>query len=717
MPSLLSGSTLRKGGSQTFIKLSEAQPQLPETPSHTTGYTLDTSGKLVTTYRSSLGNIQFTSGTMYSNVPDQNIQIIGTGTSTVIVSGAMANTSTFTGVLIVQGGIGIQDGLWAGKDIHVNGLTIGQGWEGQNNIVIQGDASPQLGEALNGQESIAIGWDTLKGISTSYKSIAMGRYALSSGTGLLQNIAIGDSSLKMIGVYHKLFRANITSVALNPVIITAPNHGVRTGDAIVISDVIGTVELNNNTYYANTLTSDTIALYLDINLNTPELGTMFSSYVNGGTVSLATVYDSNIGIGTDSAKNLVNGQKNFFLGHGLAVNWTTGSYNFIVGHEVANNMTRGNGNIAIVGDNLVDGVDNQISIGSTIYYNGGGYLQLNADTGVGLDTLSTGTGSGALVVYGGVGISDNMFVGGVVNLISTHGSNFQGDGALLVAGGASIAENLRIGQDLFVTRDTTISRELNVTGQGSVNLAPVAADVILSPVLGGKVQITSSVPGSMDSIIIGRTTPEDGYFTNLYVSNIVTATTFYGNLVGVATTATNLQGGDTGSIPYQTTAGNTAFIGIGPMDTVLVSNGTTATWNNIGALSAGQAQTATNAENIFVNAVAPHQSYYIGLTEVINDYSLVDSDSAMTYVTTDTNTSSYFVTGTNLLNVPGSIYSVDGNSDEGNLVYSPKITISNVPPTTSTNRVGDVWVDTDTLAYNQWIYDGTSKFWLQITQL
>ena len=136
MPSLLSGSALRTGGSQTYIKLSTAQPQLPPSPTTSTGYTIITDSKLVTSYASSLGNIQFTSGTIYSNLPDQNINIIGTDSSVVIVSGGTPNFSTNTGALQVIGGIGISDGLYAGSDIHVNDLVIGQGYEGQNNIII-----------------------------------------------------------------------------------------------------------------------------------------------------------------------------------------------------------------------------------------------------------------------------------------------------------------------------------------------------------------------------------------------------------------------------------------------------------------------------------------------------------------------------------------------------------------------------------------------------
>jgi hypothetical protein len=248
-----------------------------------------------------------------------------------------------------------------------------------------------------------------------------------------------------------------------------------------------------------------------------------------------------------------------------------------------------------------------------------------------------------------------------------------------------------------------------------VTLSPASADVIIQPTLGGKVTIQSSIDGSLDRMIIGKDNPRDAFFNDVYVENNVTATTFFGNLVGVATTATNIQGGARGSVPYQTTSGVTTLLPIGTADQVLVSDGETPIWNSIGALSAGTAQTATNSDNVFINDVSPLQSYYLGLTDAIVDYSPIRSDVALTYVTEST--SSYFTSGTNTLNVPGNIYSNAGNADEDYLLYTPRVTVGVQAPTTSTNRVGDYWIDLTSLAQYQWINDGGDRFWLQIAQL
>jgi len=693
MPSLLSGSLKNTSSPTGFALPTKVQYQLGPTPTTSTGYTLIANSGSQAQYVSSLGNLQFSSGTIYSNLPYQNINIIGTGTSTVIISGGTPNFSTNTGALQIIGGIGISDGLYAGADIHVNNLTIGQGYQGQNNIIIEGTATPQLNYGRNGQNSVAIGYTTLKQINNSISSIAIGRYALSTGSYSAYNIAIGDSALKELGTVQTVFVATVTNVVNStPIVVTSPNHGLTTASHIAFTGVVGENDLNynesiDNSFYAKIVDANTIELYTDIDLITPQSGTFYDTYVSGGIIDTLVDHDNNIAIGTNAGVNLFNGSQNFFLGNNIATNFTTGSYNFFVGHEVANNMTSGNANISIGGDNLVDGQDNQINIGSVFYYNGLGYLQLNADTGLGIGTSSTGTMSGSLTVLGGVGISDNIYVGSSVDVGSylNVGSTGTFAGDVIVDGGLTV----------------------NV-GNKDVILSPVGGSVLLSPTFGGNVVIEPSntvtlnpgFTGNIDNMIIGLSTAtrQDGYFLNLYANN------FYGSI----TTATNLAGGATGSIPYQSNAGNTVFIPIGSADTVLTSNGTTATWKTINQI----ANTSSQAVNVYINPISTSTKYYLSLTTGTDAYSTIEDDTSLSYVVTASNTSSYFVTGTNALNVPGSIYSMEGGEQENYLLYTPRVVVGPNPPPIP--RVGDFWIDSSANAQYQYIQDGANRFWLQI---
>lgn len=390
MAKLLSGSTLRKGGSGDFLDLAGAQPQLPASPTTSTGFTVVTDSVLRTTYRSSLGNLEFNLGEVWSNIPNRNITLTGTGTGIVLVSRDTQAVSIDTGALVVTGGVGVGGSLWTRDDINVNGLTIGRGYSspGVDNIVIQGIATETDPDITNPQGNIAVGYNALQGISSGYKNIAIGSHALSSGTLLSNSIAIGDSALQEIGKIQSLPMGNITNITRDtPMVITAPNHNIANGTEVVILNT-NVLEFNEVVYYAKRLTNDTVALYIDDILFEPVDGAEYSLYTNGGIISRVLKINNNIAFGNNSGINLYDGENNFFLGDRVATNLTTGSYNFFIGHEVAGFMTNGNSNISIGGDNLIDGLDNQINIGSVFYYNGGGYLELATDTALGIGTAA-----------------------------------------------------------------------------------------------------------------------------------------------------------------------------------------------------------------------------------------------------------------------------------------------------------------------------------------
>ena len=732
MAKLLSGRTLRAGGSNTYIQLSTAQPQLPPSPSTSTGYTIVTNNLLVTSYASSLGNLEMHSGTVWSNIPNGNIELLGTGTGFVYVSSSTVSTSTQSGALVVKGGVGVGGTINVYEDITVNGLKIGQGFQGYNNIAITGTAQPQLDDFANGQENINIGYSSLQGIDTAYKSIAIGRYAASSGTELKNIIAIGDSALKNIGVAHEEFVGSITTATQAlPVILTAPGHTVVNGSVITIKNVQGMTSLNNNFYYAKVLTTSTIALYNDNILGSPVDGRGFSAYTGDGQIDAVYSWNNNFAIGTNAGTSLVNGESNFFLGYNIAPNFSTGSYNFFLGHEIALEMKTGNANISIGGDNLVDGLDNQVNIGSVFYYNGSGYLELNADTGIGFGTIATSTTYGALQVNGGVAISDNMFVGGPVNIVNYVESVAINSGSLVVNGGVGVAGNLNVG------------KQLTAAGPSDITLSPQGATVYITPRFGGTVHIypnqsnPSAATGSMDNVNIGQFTPAWGTFTNIHVTSTLTSTSpttgavtiagglgvqgdvwiggaLHANISGGASTSSNLVGGATGSIVYQLSAGNTGFISIGATGTVLTSNGTIPYWSNT--------VTSTQSE---VFPVSSGTQYYAGLVKTTNGVSEIDATTDLTFSTTTTSfsfnsttTASSTVTGAVTVaggvGVKGNIYSADGNPQQNYLLYTPKVTVSatGIPPANA--NVGDFWFDTVVGGQLQYIQDGTSTFWIQL---
>lgn len=501
MARLLSGSAIRIGGSGEFITLETSQPQLPPTETTATGFTIATDQFLRSSYRSSLGFVHIYTASLYSLLPEGTIRILATGSS-------FLSTSTMSGNLVIQGGVGIGGNMNIAEDIVVNGLTIGTGYEGINNIVLRGVNNTATSGFEDGQSSIAIGYDTLKGLQFVNKSIAIGRLALSSGTHISNTIAIGDSALNHMGTNNRPILATITNVtkvsssvitgatnaspivvtalghglstgsqilitgavglstatgsqsvlnstqywvnplsantlalyvnkslttpsngvtatvgttvySLNawtsggtitsPVILTSPSHSIGTGTAVFIDGIAGTTQLNNNVFYVDRIDSNTLALFGNSSLLSPVDSTSYSAYVSSGTIFKYVTNDDNIAIGVNAAPRLVNGNDNFFFGNNIAVNLTTGSNNTIIGHNQFNNLTSASGIIAIGADNLVDLKNNQINIGSLIYYDGAGNTDINGDVRLGLGTDSTSTNSGALVVVGGMGLAGKIY--------------------------------------------------------------------------------------------------------------------------------------------------------------------------------------------------------------------------------------------------------------------------------------------------------------------
>jgi hypothetical protein len=91
---------------------------------------------------------------------------------------------------------------------------------------------------------------------------------------------------------------------------------------------------------------------------------------------------------------------------------------------------------------------------------------------------------------------------------------------------------------------------------------------------------------------------------SIFVAGNVTATNFIGGLTGTATQANNLNGGATGSLPYQSAANTTAMLPIGTNGYILTVSGGNPAWANVSSLSAGNATTATNIAGGTNNQIA-----------------------------------------------------------------------------------------------------------------
>lgn len=92
--------------------------------------------------------------------------------------------------------------------------------------------------------------------------------------------------------------------------------------------------------------------------------------------------------------------------------------------------------------------DNQTRFNDTVTVN----AQLRVIPGV----ESTSTKTGDVVVYGGVGIGKNLYVGGLGRFVNETESNSCSTGAVVVSGGVGIAKNLNVCGDAQISGITTI---------------------------------------------------------------------------------------------------------------------------------------------------------------------------------------------------------------------------------------------------------------------
>jgi hypothetical protein len=83
-------------------------------------------------------------------------------------------------------------------------------------------------------------------------------------------------------------------------------------------------------------------------------------------------------------------------------------------------------------------------------------------------TASTSTTTGALQVVGGIGLTGNLYAGGVVRLTDATESSSTSSGALVVSGGVGIAKNLNVGGDIQVTGDFTVAGTFTTTASDSL---------------------------------------------------------------------------------------------------------------------------------------------------------------------------------------------------------------------------------------------------------
>jgi fibronectin-binding autotransporter adhesin len=442
--------------------------------------------------------------------------VTGRGSSTnqnIQLTNNQPASSQTTGTLVVTGGVGIGGALYAGN-MYSNGAAVWTTATLTNNNQLTNGANYLTSSTL-GQYGVA---------------------AVSAGAGISISTATGVVTVTNIGVIS-LAGSNYIGVSASSGSVILTNLGVQqitTGSGIAVTTSTGTVNIASiDTLQLVTARGNTTNQTISITANNLSANTNSGQalLVSGGVGALA-VYAINL---------------------------------FDNGNRALTSVTPVGGNaigisaVSTSGPNTTFTINNQgvtSAVGTT-------YIGVSASTGsvtftnLGVQTLTAGTDTAVSASTGTVTFWTTSTLqsvtarGATTNqaITITNGTNAgsTNTGALIVSGGVGINQDLYIGG--------------NITIVGTVNASTV---------------------------------------------------------VGSISTSTNLFGGALGSIPYQTAAGRTSFIGIGSAGNLLQSNGTTATWVSTTSLYVNYATNSINAINLNGGYVNATTGIFSGITTVTN---------------------------------------------------------------------------------------------------
>lgn len=451
----------------------------------------------------------------------------------------------------------------------------------------------------------------------------------------IQNTPIG-SSTKATGGFTSLTAVGTTTlegaVTINGLDVTTAITPLGTGTVTINPNTVGTINkmsigaTTRSTGAFTTLASDnttTLAGAVDINGNNVNVvispigtGTVTIQPVGGLTLNpttLGTINNSSIGATTRST--------------GAFTTLTANAATTLTANTAS--TTTGSGTLVVTGG---VGISGQATINNLV---------------VNVNTASSSTATGTIVVTGGVGVSGDIYAGGIQStpigasakstaafttltannaVTFTHNteSTTTGSGTLVVTGGIGLSGNIYAGGNAVVTGSGSFA---GITSTGSVSLSPASANVTISPTGTGTVAISPAgsltinpaTAGTINNVSVGASTRSTGAFTTLGANNAVL---------------------------FDTTTNNQSYTTTGS-GTITVASGTVGSINNmsIGAVTEASGRFTTMTSTV-ASGTAP---LTVASNTVVANF---QSATASRWHTTRTLTLTGYVTGS--ANIDGS---------------------------------------------------------------
>jgi len=607
MPSLLSGSkATTKSGSLNplryqFITLAQAQAALGATPSQTTGYTLVVDANGVATFTNSLGNIGFSSGTITSQTTDGNLVLNPSGTGTITLNGPVnipqgiigngfkteakvsttgpvtLNTSTST---VTYDGVDItyldrivvraQDNPVDNGVYYVATATIINGTTASSSItlirasdantnnqmahaaipVIAGDTYSRTLFFTTFRKYDSLGTDpvfwseiiddlstqtvynkNLEGAKIGIRNPGPAQFTTLTATNFNVNAFTVTGSLTVQG-----------AVTMNPVNANVSIAPSGTGTVVISGGSVGTMDnvvIGNNVPRSATFTNLQATSQIFVASTTDSTSTTTGAVVVAGGVGIG----KNLTVGGNLSLSGAGGQAtgNIAAGNISATNLTVSGQSIFT--SATNSTSTTSGALVIAGG---VGIAQDLVLGGQLIFSGQGNALVVQSLRVTTSTNSTSTTTGGVVVTGGVGIGQDVWIGGQLHFTgnggdlslstltvnSTTNSTSTTTGAITVKGGVGVGGNLVVGGQLI----------FQGTGSNlSVQTLQVTSSTNSTSTTTGAITVTGGV-GIQKDVFIGGNLNLGGSlqfgtsFTATFVSLHVTSTAsdtsnFYNNAV------------------------------------------------------------------------------------------------------------------------------------------------------------------------------------------
>jgi hypothetical protein len=351
-----------------------------------------------------------------------NLQFTGTGIS---VGGNIDSTSTKSGALYVNGGLGVTGNAFIGGTVNITNTT-------------------------------------------NATSVSSGALVVSGGLGVDGDVYINNRPNTRLSIMHSAGDEGGEIFLNKSVTNTTLNTGL-------------TIDIFQNRLRFFEAGGSNRGFYLDItsggnSVGTNIMGGASSGTVNSGTATFAAFYGG--------TSNAVSENANLqFTGTGLSVGGNINSTSTKSGALYVNGGLGVTGNAFIGGTTTIQSSLASISssTGALVVSGGvgiGGSLYVANSSRFESNTASVSTGTGAIVVSGGTGIGGSLYVGGASRFSDITQSISVSSGALVVAGGAGIAQSVSIGGSLQLFNSSNYTAFVSAASGNTTYTLPATSPAI-----------------------------------------------------------------------------------------------------------------------------------------------------------------------------------------------------------------------------------------------